>query len=523
MSDWFTAHKEGLRQISERQVERRGYGILAAELYQNVMDTDATKCDISIGKLPGKPYAQLIVTDNNPTGFTDLTHAWTVFAPSEKKGDPTKAGRFNLGEKIVLSFCKEASIQTTSGTVTFDGNGRHEYPRQKREVGTRFEATILCTHEQYIEFLFYTPKILVRPGLTLTVNGKIIEQRRPIKVFNEALQTEIGDDLRKSVRQCEVQIFSPLTGEVPMLYELGLPVVETGDKWHVNVMQKVPLNVDRDNVTPAFLRSVRTFVLNNMHDQIKEEDTTSTWVNEAASDERCIAPALQTFRIQKYGEKSVALDPTNPEANSEAAAHGYTVIPARGLTSGQRENLYKNNLLVSSSQQFPTAGKGAYSTGSGNPVKLLDDSELTPDMIRIREYTLGVARRLIGKQINVEFVKVRSFPGKPWDACYGRGHVLGQPLFHYNLAKLGKAWFEDGVTQEVDDLILHELGHEFESNHLSEKYYNALTMLGAKLKAAVMADLKWFKKFAQAAPRPVAKGTPIEACGKCDCIPCQCD
>lgn len=496
MSDWFTAHKEGLRQIAERQVESRGYGILAAELYQNVMDTDATQCDISISKLPGRPLAQLIVIDNNPTGFTDLTHAWTVFAPSEKKGNPEKAGRFNLGEKVVLAFCKEASIETTSGTVIFNKDGRFEHPRRKRDVGTRFEATIACTEDHYINFLFSTAKILVRPGLKFTVNGRVIEPRTPLKTFNEALQTEIGDELRKSTRKCDVQIFQPLTGEVPMLYELGIPVVETGDKWHVNVLQKVPLNVDRDNVTPAFLRSIRTFVLNNMFEQIKEEDTTSTWVNEAASDERCIAPALQTFRIKKYGEKAVAFDPTNPEANAEAVAHGFTLIPSRGLTSGQRENLYKHDFLHSSSTEFPTAGKGAYSTDPGaTPVTLLDDDELTPDMIRIREYTLGVARRLIGKQINVEFVRVKSFPGKPWGACYGRGHVLGQPMFHYNLAKLGKAWFENGVTQDVDDLILHELGHEFESNHLSEKYYDALTMLGAKLKAAVMADLKWFKKF----------------------------
>lgn len=494
MSDWFTAHKEGLRQIAQRLVERRGYGILAAELYQNVMDTDATECEISIGKLPGRPLAEIVVVDNSSTGFTDLTHAWTVFAPSMKKDDPTKAGRFNLGEKVVLAFCKTAEIETMTGTVLFDKDGRHEHPRRKRAIGTRFSAVISCTEDQHTEFVFSTLKILVRPGLKLTVNGRVVEPRTPIKTFEESLQTEIGEELRKSVRKCEVQIFEPLPGETPMLYELGIPVVETGDKWHVNVLQKVPLNVDRDNVTPAFLRSVRTFVLNNMYDQIKAEDTTSTWVNEATSDERCIAPALQTFRIQKYGEKSVALDPTNPEANNEAMAHGFTVIPSRGLTPGQRDNLYKHDLLTSSSTEFPTAGKGAYSDDpNATPVIPLSDDELTPGMIQIREYTLGVARRVIGKIINVEFVKVKNFSGKPWGACYGRG--LGQSRFHYNVAKLGKDWFAHGVTEEVDDLIIHELGHEFESNHLSEKYYDALTMIGAKLKAAVMADIKWFKKF----------------------------
>jgi hypothetical protein len=32
---------------------------------------------------------------------------------------------------------------------------------------------------------------------------------------------------------------------------MGIPVVETGDRWHVDVAQKVPLNFDRDNLPPA--------------------------------------------------------------------------------------------------------------------------------------------------------------------------------------------------------------------------------------------------------------------------------
>ena len=50
MSRWFEADKVGLRQIAERLVERRGFGILGAELYQNVMDTGATACTITLEK-----------------------------------------------------------------------------------------------------------------------------------------------------------------------------------------------------------------------------------------------------------------------------------------------------------------------------------------------------------------------------------------------------------------------------------------------------------------------------------------
>ncbi|MBI3466446.1 MAG: hypothetical protein HY000_25820 [Planctomycetes bacterium] len=105
-------------------------------------------------------------------------------------------------------------------------------------------------------------------SLKVTVNGGVIPQRKSISSFTETLTTDIAGDsgeLRKTVRVVEVEIYEPASGETAMLYELGIPVVETGDKWHYNVLQKVPLNGDRDNVTPAYLRDLRTFVYNHMH------------------------------------------------------------------------------------------------------------------------------------------------------------------------------------------------------------------------------------------------------------------
>ena len=497
MSDWFIANKNGLRQIAERLVERRGFGIIGGELYQNVMDTDATECIITIEKLPNRPLAELKVVDNDPNGFPDLTHAWTVFASSFKKLDPTKAGRFNLGEKMVLSFCREARIHTTKGMVEFGPEGRKDYTRRKREFGTEFWCLIDCTQERYDQLIDYMRRIIVKPNLSLSVNGEIIQSRQPIAVFSEKLPTEVaGEDgiLRRTIRQTEIEIFEPLPSEIPSLMEMGIPVVETGDRWHYNVKQKVPLNIDRDNVTPAFLRDLRVHVLNYMHQNITEEDTTSEWVNVATNDEHCSGQAAETFRVKRYGEKSVAFDPTNPEANAEAVAHGFTLIPARGLSSGQRKNLYDAGTLLTSSMAFPLAGKGAYSTDpDASPVEVLDATEWTESMTTLHEYTVGVAKRLLGKTVQVRFVRCKSFVGKPWIACFGRGHAVSH--FDYNVYKMGKEWFSKENIQAVDDLILHELAHEFESNHLSEKYYEACTKLGARLKAAVLVEPDWFLKF----------------------------
>jgi|SRR5271166_119705 len=45
---------------------------------------------------------------------------------------------------------------------------------------------------------------------------------------------------------------------------------------------------------------------------------------------------------------------------------------------------------------------------------------------------------------------------------------------------LGNDWFA-GPLEPINDLLIHELGHHYESNHLSAEYYKALTLLGAKL------------------------------------------
>ena len=68
---WFDVDRDGLRQVHERLIERRGFGIVMGELYQNVMDTNATECRIATTKLEGLPRAEIVIEDDGP-GFEDL-------------------------------------------------------------------------------------------------------------------------------------------------------------------------------------------------------------------------------------------------------------------------------------------------------------------------------------------------------------------------------------------------------------------------------------------------------------------
>ena len=64
---------------------------------------------------------------------------------------------------------------------------------------------------------------------------------------------------------------------------MGIPVVKPGDKgddepFHLNVHQKVPLNMDRDNVTPAYLKLLRREVLNHAASFIPDDKINCTGV-----------------------------------------------------------------------------------------------------------------------------------------------------------------------------------------------------------------------------------------------------
>src|SRR5207302_10577769 len=112
-----------------------------------------------------------------------------------------------------------------------------------------------------------------------------------------------------------------------------------GDKWHYSVRQKVPLNAERDNVLAAYLRDLRAFVFNHMHQHVTSEDTEEFWISDATSDEKVTDAALADFKTKKFGANAVAEDPFNSDAKAAALTNGSTVIPKHVLTKLQRENL----------------------------------------------------------------------------------------------------------------------------------------------------------------------------------------
>jgi hypothetical protein len=482
-TNWFSVDKAGLG----RQAEQHSKGRLIGELVQNALDeAGVTTINITLAEVPGRPLADLTVEDDSPEGFKDLSHAYTLFANSYKRDNPEQRGQYNFGEKLVLAVCEGASISTTTGTVIFDPTeGRIEKPRQKRERGSVFEGRIKLTRDEQAEVDLYLRSLLLPDSVTVTFNGDRLVPRKPIRTFEASLETLVADEqgvMRPRVRKAQVSLFEPLPDEVPALYEMGLPVVETADRWHVNVQQKVPLNRDRDNVKPAFLQAVRVAVLNAAHDLLNDDEATAGWCKLAGADPRCSDEAIKRLIRLRFGEKVAAPDPSDIEAMKAFQAQGGVIVA--GLSKGEWANVKRAGAVLPAGKICPTAKP--YSDDPNAPLADLVPQHKWSDGIKnIAEYAGFLANELMGVQLKVAIVHTTN----NFVACYGNERL------DFNLLRLGYKWFAQGPTEEVDRLLIHEFGHQFSSDHLSEEYHEALCRLGAGLKRLALEKPEELKRF----------------------------
>lgn len=484
----FEVDVDGLKQL----VAKRGKSFILFELYQNARDQNVSKIAVTFERVGNTQY-RIHIEDDDPDGFADLSHAYTLFAPSVKKDRPDKAGLFNLGEKLVIACCSEATILSTKGGVRFDADGRHHL-RQKRAVGSTFEAFIGITLEEFEQACREFRVVIPKDGVTVTFNGEEIAHRAPLKTFRLKLPTplalSISDDVKTVIRETEVGIYALLDGETPMLYEHGIPVVENASNWHYNVSQKVPVPLDRDNVPPSYLRKLHVACVNAMHEALQPEDTTRPFVAEAVADKAITPEALRTWKTGKYGERAVIFDPSDPEANKRAVAAGYVVIHGAQESKDVFANIRRDSLVQPAGQVTPSDKP----FGDGPPLKLLDAKKKTQAMQRVGEYARLVFRHVVWPDTPLEIVWANdlTWPCAAVFSKYARGAKLT-----FNVGRLGYEWFErpPAETWEIEELLIHEFGHFYCGDHLDDAYHDALCRIGARLSVLKLQQPDLFSGF----------------------------
>jgi hypothetical protein len=472
--NWFTVDKKGLAQLQAR----RPKAAAIVELISNAWDQDVTAVEITL-VAEGRGKYRLTVIDNDPNGFADLTHAFTLFIASTKKADVEKRGRFNLGEKLVLALCESATISSTTGTIIFDPTYGRSRTKVKRDQGSEFSAIIKMTAAEVSETCDMVETLIPPAGVYTTFNGVALVERTPVHEFKTTLPTEIADEegnLRRTQRMATVRLFDPIAGETPTIYELGIPVVASGDRWHCDIGQKIPLNMDRDNVTPGFLRTLRTAVANEMHDRLSTEDANSTWAREALADKRISDDAVRSIIEKRFGDKAVIYDPSDPEANSLAVAKGYSLVHGRNLSGREWANVKRTDVLSPAGQVTPSSSKLLASKFSPDGVdRWVPEERWTPEIHRVVTYARHLGGELLGFEPDVSVLS---------DIAVGAIAFYSNRSLTFNLGRLGHKWFKKVRQAEIDELLIHEFAHDKVSNHLDDAFADECCRLGAKLRTA---------------------------------------
>jgi hypothetical protein len=370
--------------------------------------------------------------------------------------------------------------------VEFLPGGERRQGEGCRESGSAFTAILDMTRAETRECVKATQMIIPPEGIVTTVNGERLTEREPIASVEATLATEFENEegqYRRTRRATVIQVYEPLSGEAASLYEMGLPVVETGDRWHYDVQQRVPLNADRDNVQPSFLRDVRAAVVNALSDRVGTQDAAEPWARDATQSSRIEKQAFEQVMHRRHGEKLVVRSVNDPEANHAAAAHGYEVLAGGALTGDEWRNAKRFESFQPASQVFPTDRPAS---GSGSKSTTIPREKWTPGMRRVAEYVERVGHELVGGLV-VRIV--RDSGNRRFSAWYGHKEIT------FNLVRLGHRFFNDfpANMERVNSLLLHEIAHERESDHLSDRYHTAICDYGARLTQLALDSPRLFK------------------------------
>jgi len=212
-----------------------------------------------------------------------------------------------------------------------------------------------------------------------------------------------------------------------------------------------------------------------MHGQLGPEDVNSEWAETAIASPDCDTQAVQSYLSTRFGDKRVSFDPSDPEANKLAVSQGYTVVHGGMMSAAAWQNAKAANAILPAGQVTP--GPKVW-TGEDDPNAALfndwiPESKWTHGMREIADFARRVADNVLSRQIVVKFC---STPHHLGAASYG---PTGELVF--NKFRLGAQWFEQGITDEVVRLLIHEFGHEYSGDHLSSDYHDALCRIGARM------------------------------------------
>ena len=471
----FVVDIDGLREL---QAEKPVWFIVR-ELIQNALDEKISSVSVNMSYSRGR--ANIVVEDDSPDGFQDLSDAYTLFKTTSKRGNVHKRGRFNLGEKQVLCMAESAVIVSTKGCISFDLiRGVRSHGRRKREIGSEVSVLVKMTRESYDSCCHYLRRILVPKGLKFlaSVDGVSIEYhyKKPHASFSALLPTVAlsGGVMRKTHKVTDVDVHK--SEGASYIYEMGIPITEIDCEYSCDIGMRVPLSIDRDTVDPKYLKLVYGELLNVVIDEITPESASAVWVREGFCTERSEKDVCDHVLDTRYGNKRCIANPFDKRSMDEAISNNYNVVYSSEMNKEEWGKVRSGGLMSSSSAIFKT------NICSGEVVTP------SPEMVITGNFCKRIAHEMLDVRCSVIFYSSPDSSSKA-DYC-SSSHVLRFNVAHFS----DKEWvLKNGVVScSMLNLIIHELGHTA-GWHYETSYHECLTKLGSMLAYKALSDPSWFK------------------------------
>ena len=181
---------------------------LVKELVANVWDEPtATICKVSVrpsngGNITAPIETIDVVVEDDGEGFSDVTDAYTLMAPTNKRTNSETRGRFNIGEKEIISIAKHAMVETVGTTIEFPEAGGREVRPNKRKKGTVVRARVNRPWSEVAETVDRLLEFLPPSDKAYTVNDETVLTPKKIDtVSNRSLPTIVSKDVGAPLRK----------------------------------------------------------------------------------------------------------------------------------------------------------------------------------------------------------------------------------------------------------------------------------------------------------------------------------